>query len=69
MREIAFQSSGDPKKDAEMAVAFRRHDRNWSEGMCPNGCAPLVWSGPHHSDCPVCKFHGWTNQPYAGLRD
>lgn len=68
MLGFVFPLSGDPEKDAETAAAMRRQDRNYSEGMCPNGCAPLVWADAHHSDCPVCKFHGWTNQPYGGLR-
>lgn len=68
MEEFAFVSTGDPEQDAKTAAQIRFNERNTSEGMCPNGCAPVVWSDPHNHDCPVCKFHGWTNRPYNGLR-
>ena len=67
MKNFAFESTGDPEKDAEIAMAIRRRLRNESEGMCPNGCAPVVWSDPHNQDCPKCGFHGQHNVPYGGL--
>lgn len=61
---VMFPSSGDPEKDAEEARSIIRHAANEAEGLCPNGCAPLVryvengeeW--PDAKTCPSCGFVG-----------
>jgi hypothetical protein len=59
---VAFASSGDPVKDAETAANIRRHLANESEGMCPNGDAPLMW--PECDDVAVCPACGFTGVGY-----
>jgi hypothetical protein len=54
---IAFASSGDSEQDAKTAADIRRHLRNESEGLCPNGDAVM---GEMDADglavCPKCGF-------------
>lgn len=66
MPEKGFPSSGDPQEDARIAAQIRRNDAYESEGLCPNGCAPIVWDDPYNRHCPVCGFHGYVNAPYMG---
>jgi hypothetical protein len=63
--DFAFPSTGDPERDAKIAADFRRHDALMSEGLCPNGCAPMVSDDAHNSHCPVCGFTHWTNMPHG----
>ena len=54
-RNVLFISSGDHEEDARTAAMIRRNIANEAEGLCPNGCAPLVW--PDRDDvaeCPNC---------------
>ena len=63
---FAFTSTGNPEQDARIAADFRRHEALESEGLCPNGCGPIVWDDPHNRHCPACRFVGWCNVPYGG---
>lgn len=53
---FAFPSTGDPQRDAEIAAQIRRHNAYESEGLCPNGCAPLELADPYTKSCPSCGF-------------
>ena len=64
---IAFVSTGDAAKDDAIAEEFILHEKRLIEGICPNGCGPMVNSDAHNRDCPVCKFHQWSNAP-IGVR-
>lgn len=52
---FAFDRDGDPDKDSPEQAKFRSNDRKISEGMCPNGCGPMIQDG-NRQDCPKCKF-------------
>jgi hypothetical protein len=57
---VSFGLSGDPDEDAKTAASIRKHLANESEGLCPNGCAPLTWPRfDHEAVCPKCGFTGW----------
>lgn len=57
---VAFALSGDPEEDARTAAMIRRNLANESEGLCPNGCAPLTWPrSDSEAVCPSCGFIGW----------
>jgi hypothetical protein len=40
---------------------------NEAEGLCPNGCGPIVYLDPHNRECPVCHFRGWSNVARKGV--
>ena len=63
---FAFISTGNPEKDAERAREIRRHNHLEAEGMCPNGCAPVVWDDQHASRCPKCGFVHMNSRPNGG---
>jgi hypothetical protein len=54
---VVFESRGDSEQDAKTASDIRRHLRNESEGLCPNGDAVM---GATDADglaiCPGCGF-------------
>ena len=52
---FAFNRDGDPAMDSPEQAKFRSNDRKIMEGMCPNGCGPMVQEG-NRQDCPKCKF-------------
>lgn len=68
MDNFAFQSTGDPEKDAEIAQRIRRQNHLAAEGMCRNGCAPVVWEDQYTERCPKCGFTGRHNVPYGGRK-
>lgn len=56
---VQFHSTGSDEGDAREAARIRKQLAHESEGLCPNGCAPLTW--PERDDvaeCPVCGFIG-----------
>ena len=61
---VLFLSTGTAEGDAEEARLILLHAANEAEGLCPNGCAPLVryvengeeW--PEAKTCPSCGFIG-----------
>lgn len=65
-KEFYFQTSGDAEEDARIAAMIRKTEAMLDEGMCPNGCAPLVWDDPYYHHCPKCAYGGWTSTPYNG---
>lgn len=66
MKEFGFPTTGDPDKDAEIAAGFRRWEALQSEGLCPNGCAPLVQVDAQTRRCGACGFIGQTFNLYVG---
>ena len=65
--EFAFPTTGDPEEDARIATDIRRQFALESEGLCPNGCAPLIQIDTQTRECPVCHCHLWSNTPREGL--
>jgi hypothetical protein len=55
---VAFVSSGDAEVDARTAAGIRQRMAREAEGMCPNGCAPIVILSDYEVTCAVCGFHG-----------
>lgn len=53
---IGIISSGDPEKDSRDIEAFMLHEKRLIEGICPNGCGPMVDDGNGESHCSVCPF-------------
>lgn len=51
-----FPSTGDVDRDVEIGRQFMRREALLSEGMCPNGCGPLVTDSPTQSHCQQCPF-------------
>lgn len=51
-----FPSTGDAGRDAEVAADIRRSQAYLAEGMCPNGCGPLVVDSPTKRHCERCPF-------------
>ena len=47
-------------------LQIRREQHFLFEGMCPNGCAPLVWDDAYQNRCPKCRYRGWSRKPYDG---
>lgn len=64
---FAMPTSGDVELDAQRAEAFLIHEKRQIEGICPNGCAPMILDDPHNRHCPKCKFHGWSNVPFKTI--
>ena len=64
--QYAFPSTGDPEKDAQIARDILRTQALESEGLCPNGCAPIIWDTQYEAHCPTCGFIRHTNAPYGG---
>lgn len=57
---VSFITSGDPEEDAKEAARIRRELANESEGLCPNGCAPMTWpESDNIAYCAVCGFQGY----------
>lgn len=64
---FGIPSTGDPERDrAELELCVVREKRQ-IEGICPNGCAPMVLDDPHNRHCPKCGFHGWSNVPFESI--
>lgn len=62
-----FQTTGNTKKDIELANRIKLHDARVAEGMCPNGCGPLTIIDDHSEDCKKCHFvHYTTGSIIAG---
>ena len=53
---MSFASTGDPAKDFEIAESIRRSSKRMTEGICANGCAPMIPSGTNSRYCPVCHY-------------
>ena len=60
-RNFAIESSGDDEADQREIRGHMRSRALMDEGLCPNGCGPLVAADPGASTCPVCDF--WCNVP------
>lgn len=69
MSNIAILSTGDPEKDRERLGQAQTFDDRIRQGICPNGCAELVWATAHLADCPDCGFKYSTNLPYGKQED
>jgi hypothetical protein len=54
---FAFVSSGDPDRDGAIMRHHMQSDRRIAEGMCPNGCGPMLQPSPSEQECPKCRFH------------
>lgn len=65
---IAIPSSGDDAKDQKDLLQAALHQARMDEGICPNGCGPMIWDDAHNQHCEVCHFYGWCNVPYAGAK-
>jgi hypothetical protein len=67
---VGFVSTGTTDGDAIEAARIRKMLTFESEGLCPNGCAPLEWADddPYTARCPACKFFGcgMTKAIYGG---
>ena len=55
---FGFGAAGDTEQDAREAASIRKHMANEAEGLCPNGCAPIIDDSPSERHCPVCGFVG-----------
>ena len=61
---VAMPTTGDAAEDARQIDLFILREKRMIEGICPNGCGPMVPSAPNERDCPLCKFHQWSNVPF-----
>jgi hypothetical protein len=61
---IGIPSTGDPDRDRAEIDLFILREKRQIEGICPNGCAPLVLDDPYNRHCPTCNFHGSSNVPF-----
>jgi len=69
MSNIAILSTGDAEEDKRQLEQAVIHDQRMNQGICPNGCAELVWSDEgYRGNCPKCNFMLSTNVPY-GIKD
>ncbi len=57
--KFAIASSGDPEADQRHLEQAHRSERRRAEGICPNGCGPMVYPAPDHQHCPKCKYDGY----------
>lgn len=53
---VGFESRGNLADDLRELRAYRKHDARIEDGVCPNGCALMVWHDERHAECPVCHF-------------
>lgn len=57
---IGFESSENLAIDYRTLLDYQRHTARIADGICPNGCAAMVWEDKQHARCPVCNF-GYTH--------
>lgn len=60
---IAFPSSGNAEQDEALAEDFLRTEARLADNVCPNGCSCMEFLSDYERECPVCKFHQWSNSP------
>lgn len=53
---IGVLSTGDPEEDARQIEKFIIREKRLMEGLCSNGCAPMIDDGGGDSHCPECGF-------------
>lgn len=53
---IGMPSTGDPEEDARQIDDFLVREKRLMEGVCSNGCAPMIDDGGGDSHCPKCGF-------------
>lgn len=53
---LGFVSNGNLADDLRQVRAYLKHDSRIEDGVCPNGCALMVWDDERHANCPVCHF-------------
>lgn len=58
---IGFVSSGNVAEDERTRQQILRVEANRAEGLCANGCAPMVQEDDAHAPpgcycCPVCNY-------------
>ena len=57
-------STGDPDEDRKALEQCVVREKRFIEGICLNGCAPMVLDDPYNKHCPVCGCHVGSNVPF-----
>lgn len=57
-------STGDPEEDRRQLDLCVLREKRQIEGICPNGCAPMILDDPYNRHCPTCGFTGHSNVPF-----
>ncbi len=57
--------TGDATKDAEIIDSFVLREKRLIEGICANGCGPMIILAPNERECPKCHFHNWSNLAFS----